>query len=153
VSISIARRTRKHVASCIRLAGARDRARKPVLFGVKYISILNQRAIAKPWCKIARTINILFFERSCVKRATEIEVGTLRKRNCYNEKQKEISNYSVEKTHGIFSSFRFYFVTTYEKIVMLINSRLMKNTAHVLFQNRSALFFSLQSFSKRNWKS
>lgn len=33
----------------VRLAGAR----KPVLFGVKYISILNQRTIAKPRCKIA----------------------------------------------------------------------------------------------------
>lgn len=71
------------MASRTRLAGARDRARKPVLFGVKYISILNQRTIAKPRCKIARAINILFFERSYVKGMTknpnvtkEIEITT-----------------------------------------------------------------------------
>lgn len=79
------------MASCIRLARARDRARKPVIFGVKYISILNQRVIAKPRCKIARAINILFFERSCVKGTTQKLRSKRyeRDRNYYSEKNRK----------------------------------------------------------------
>lgn len=102
-SISITRRARG------RLAGARAiGARKPVLFGVKYISILNQGAIAKPRCKIACAINILFFER-------ETALGshrdpTLRKRSKLLQR-KETSAWE----NAVFSSHCFFLHIIFER--------------------------------------